>query len=47
MISTIVIAAIAYVGGCFSPGIGRKIKAAISKDKAAVEADVKKDIPKI
>ena len=41
---TIIIAAIAYIGGCFSPGIGRKLKALLAKGEADVKADIGKKL---
>jgi len=40
---TIFYIATAYIAGCFSPGIGRKIKSFLSAEAASVKADVSKD----
>ncbi len=32
----------AYVAGCFSPAVGRKLKATLAKEEAAVKAAVPK-----
>jgi hypothetical protein len=43
----ILLIAAAYVAGCVSPAVGRKLKAFFSKEKAAVVTAVKADIPKL
>lgn len=41
MVSVIVVGVAAYVAGCFSPAVGRKLKAALKSDEAKAVADVK------
>jgi len=47
MFSAIVVGAVCYVAGAFTPAVGRKIKALFVKEADKAKADVKTEASKI
>ena len=47
MLSAIVVGAVAYVAGAFTPAVGRKIKALFVKEAKVAKADVTAEAEKL